>query len=57
MIYDYRLYACPPLLLLPPIAALPLVIAALHLALDPLEARGSKGRKTPLIGFHRRSVT
>ena len=38
MIYDYRLYAFDrPLLVLAPIAALALAIAALHLALDPLE--------------------
>jgi peptide/nickel transport system permease protein len=58
MIYDYRLYAFDrPLLVLAPIAVLALAIAALHLALDPLEAKGSKGRRTPLIGLQRRSVT
>jgi peptide/nickel transport system permease protein len=58
MIYDYRLYAFDrPLLVLAPIAALALVIAALHLALDPLEPPGAKAHKTRLIGLQRRSVT
>ncbi len=58
MIYDYRLYAFDrPLLVLAPIAALALAITALHLALDPLGKRGSKGRGAPLIGSQRRSIT
>jgi peptide/nickel transport system permease protein len=45
MIYEYRLYAFDrPLLVLAPVAALTLAIAALHVALDPPERRARAPR-------------
>lgn len=58
MIYDYRLYLFDhPLLVLAPVAALALAIAALHLALDPIEAHRPGRHRAAVPGIPRRSAT
>lgn len=57
MIYEYRLYAFErPLLVLAPIAALTLAIAALHVALDPPEKRDARVSRASFLRFPRRSL-